>query len=147
MTIGERIRERRIELGLTQLELAHKMGYKNKSAICNVEKRGDNITSDRIEKLATVLECTPAFLMGWEIPEHSVEYSSTFEDYPEKEKLSHDILSKFRTDVQHLVIEDLKIARTLVEKRIDLHYEDVELKQDEIENDIAASDRDIRIIE
>ena len=65
MTIGERIKERRIELGLTQMELSQKMGYKNKSAICNVEKRGDNITSDRIEKLAAALECTPGYLMGW----------------------------------------------------------------------------------
>ena len=42
------------------------MGYKNKSAICNIETRNDNITSDRIMKLAEALETTPAYLMGWE---------------------------------------------------------------------------------
>lgn len=73
MTIGERIKERRIELGLTQMELSQKMGYKNKSAICNVEKRGDNITSDRIEKLAAALECTPGYLMGWEDSEYKLD--------------------------------------------------------------------------
>ncbi len=65
MTIGERIRDRRKELGYTQIELAYRMGYKNKSAICNVEKNGNNITSDRVVKFAEALDCTPAYLMGW----------------------------------------------------------------------------------
>lgn len=64
--IGKRIKKRRIELNLTQEELAKRMGYKSKAAICKVEGGEDNITSDRIVKFAEALETTPAYLMGWE---------------------------------------------------------------------------------
>ena len=65
MTVGERIYQRRKELGLTQEELGKRLGY-GKSAVCRVEKEGNNITSDRIIKFANALECSPSYLMGWE---------------------------------------------------------------------------------
>lgn len=64
--IGTRIRMRRLELGITQSELANKMGYKSKAAICKVETGDDNLTTDRVKLFAEALDCTPSFLMGWE---------------------------------------------------------------------------------
>lgn len=64
--IGKRIKKRRTELGLTQDELAQRMGYKSKAAICKVEGGEDNITTDRIQRFAKALECSPSYLMGWE---------------------------------------------------------------------------------
>lgn len=64
--LGKRIKKRRTDLHLTQEELAHRMGYKSKAAICKVEGGEDNITSDRIQKFADALETTPSYLMGWE---------------------------------------------------------------------------------
>lgn len=64
MTVGDRIRERRKYLHLTQEELGKKLGW-GRSAVCRVEKEGNNITTDRIAKIAKALHCTPAFLMGW----------------------------------------------------------------------------------
>lgn len=64
--IGLRIKNRRIELGLSQKELAHKMGYKSEAAISKVEHGEDNITSDRVSKFALALECSPGYLMGWD---------------------------------------------------------------------------------
>ena len=64
--IGRRIKQRRNELSLTQEELARRMGYKSKAAICKVENGEDNITSDRISKFANALQCSPGYLMGWE---------------------------------------------------------------------------------
>lgn len=66
MTVGERIKQRRIDLGITQTDLAKKMGYKTKSTICEVEKSGNNLTQSRISKFAEALGVTPAYLMGWE---------------------------------------------------------------------------------
>lgn len=66
MTIGERIRNRRLELSMTQEEFAHALGLSAKSTVCKLETQGDNITTDRIKKIAKVLDCTPAYLMGWE---------------------------------------------------------------------------------
>ena len=65
--IGKRIKQKRQELGLTQLELAQKMGYTSRAAICKVEKGQDNITSDRVTKFANALGCSESYIMGWEI--------------------------------------------------------------------------------
>lgn len=66
MTIGERIKQRRIELGLTQTELAHRMGLTSKTTICKAETTDFNPTTDRVREFAKALECTPGYLMGWE---------------------------------------------------------------------------------
>lgn len=66
MKIGDRIKQRRLELGLTQEELAEKVGYKSKSSINKIEIDGRGIPQSKIEKLAEVLHTTPAYLMGWE---------------------------------------------------------------------------------
>ena len=72
-TVGERIKKRREDLGLSQMQLAIKMGYKSKSAICKVETVEDNITTDRIKDFAKALECSPAYLMGWKEVDFVVE--------------------------------------------------------------------------
>lgn len=65
MTVGERIRNRRIELGLSQDELAKKTGYKSRSSINKLES-SRNLPLVKVEKMAIALNCSPAFLMGWE---------------------------------------------------------------------------------
>ena len=64
MTIGERIKQRRIELGMTQDELAQKIGYKSRSSVNKLES-ARVLPSRKIEKMADALECTPSYLMGW----------------------------------------------------------------------------------
>ena len=66
MTTGERIKQRRIELGLTQLELAQRLGNKSRASVCTVEKDKEDLTTTRIQQYAKALECSPAYLMGWE---------------------------------------------------------------------------------
>ena len=66
MTIGERIKLRRKELGLTQTELAEKMGLTSKTTICKAETKDFNPTMDRVKEFAKALDTTPAYLMGWE---------------------------------------------------------------------------------
>ena len=65
-TLGERIRKRREELGLTQTELATRLGYKSKVSVSHAESDRDDMTTTRIRKYAKALETTPAYLMGWE---------------------------------------------------------------------------------
>lgn len=64
-TVGERIKKRREDLGLSQMQLAIKMGYNNRSAISRAETSGDDIGANRVKKFAEALNCTPAYLMGW----------------------------------------------------------------------------------
>ena len=66
MTVGERIKLRRRELGLTQTELAERMGLTSKTTICKAETKDFNPTTDRVKEFAKALEVTPAYLMGWE---------------------------------------------------------------------------------
>lgn len=65
MCFSQRVRQRRIELGMTQDELAKKMGYSSRSSINKIEN-GRNVTQKIIVKLANVLQTTPSYLMGWE---------------------------------------------------------------------------------
>lgn len=66
MTTGERIKQRREELGITQVDLANLVGtyrqqiYKYERSIIR------DIPHDMIEKIAAALHTTPAILTGWE---------------------------------------------------------------------------------
>lgn len=71
MTVGERIKQRRLELELSQDELAKKVGYKSRSSIQKIEC-ARNLPLPKVEKMAAALGCTPAYLMGWEDEEKSI---------------------------------------------------------------------------
>jgi transcriptional regulator with XRE-family HTH domain len=64
MTIGERIRNRRIELNMTQEELAKKAGYKSRSSINKIELSRD-LPLNKIAVVAKALDCSPSYLAGW----------------------------------------------------------------------------------
>lgn len=70
MNIGERIKQRRIELGMSQEELAKKMGYTTRNAIYQFEKK-DNMKLSIISEFAKALDTTEAYLTGWEEEEKS----------------------------------------------------------------------------
>lgn len=65
MELADRVKLKRKELGLTQEELAHRMGYKSRVSINKIEM-GRPITQKIIVKLAEALNTTPSYLMGWE---------------------------------------------------------------------------------
>lgn len=65
MSLAEKVRKRRIELGLTQDDLAHRMGYKSRVSINKIEN-GRPITQKIIVRLAKELYTTPSYLMGWQ---------------------------------------------------------------------------------
>lgn len=72
MTIGERIKVRREELGMTQEELAKKLGYKSRSSINKIELNGRNLTQTKIKEIADALQTTPSYIMGWENEEEQI---------------------------------------------------------------------------
>ena len=65
-TVGERIRNKRLELGYTQENLAKKLGYKNRSSVNQMEN-SVGLPLSKIERLAEALNVTPSYLMGWDI--------------------------------------------------------------------------------
>lgn len=64
--IGDRIKMRRQELGLTQEELAKRMGYKSKSTVNKVETGKNDVNQSTAVKYTEALNTTVAYLMGWE---------------------------------------------------------------------------------
>jgi transcriptional regulator with XRE-family HTH domain len=66
MNTGERIKKRRKELGLTQEELARRMGNTSRASVSIIESNRDDLTTARVRKIAEALETTPAYIMGWD---------------------------------------------------------------------------------
>lgn len=62
MHMGIIIRARRKELGMTQEELALKIGYKTKVAINKIEKGERKLPSDKITATAEALGISPNYL-------------------------------------------------------------------------------------
>lgn len=77
--IGTRIKERREELGMSQDELAIKMGYKSRSTIAKIEKGVNDVVQSNIMKFAEVLSTSPAYLMGL-VNEETSKKNSTITD-------------------------------------------------------------------
>lgn len=66
MKIGERIRQRRKEIGLSVDELAEILG-KNRATVYRYESNEiEKLPTTVLEPLAKALKTTPAYLMGWE---------------------------------------------------------------------------------
>lgn len=66
MTLGEKIKYLRVKKGLSQEQLANMLDT-TKQAIYKYENGiVTNIPLDKIEIIASVLDSTPAYLMGWE---------------------------------------------------------------------------------
>ncbi len=66
MTVGARIKARRMELKLSQREMAARLGYTDHTTLTRIEGGKIDLPQSRIVKIAEVLGVTPAYLMGWE---------------------------------------------------------------------------------
>ena len=74
-----RIRELREKLGLTQDELAKKVGYTSRSTINKIELGKNDISQSKIAAFAKALNTTPAYLMGWEEKEPATDDDELFQ--------------------------------------------------------------------
>ena len=64
MTLYERIRQLRIDAGMSQDDLAKAMGYSDRSMITKIESGKVDISQKKIISFARVLNTTTAYLMG-----------------------------------------------------------------------------------
>lgn len=110
-TVGENILLMRKELGLTQEELAKRMGYKSKSTINKIELGINDIPQSKIVQFAEVLGTTPAHLMGWEENNSPEEPKLT-----ERERMVLEIFRKIPEDRQAEALELLQVALKMQKK-------------------------------
>ncbi len=90
MKLGEKIRQKRKELGLTQEELANMVGYTSKSTITKIENNKIDVSMDKIELIANALNVSPQFFTNWN---SNNEYSVEILSDEQKVKLEHYIES------------------------------------------------------
>ena len=87
MTKGQRIKQLREGMNMTQEELASRLNT-TKQTISKYEKDiVTNIPSDRIEAMATVLNTTPEDILGWKNEKITIS-----EDVKKKTELATDIV-------------------------------------------------------
>lgn len=96
MTVGERIKLKREQLGLSQTELAIRAKYSDKTAISKLEHAGNNISMKQVERLAKALECSSQYLMGWE------------EEKKSKKDFAQDL---FRDEIGEIIERDKAIEK------------------------------------
>ena len=63
--LGRQIRRLREQLGMSQEELAKKLGYRSKSSINKVETGSQGLTQSKIMRFAEALQTTPGELLDW----------------------------------------------------------------------------------
>lgn len=66
MTIYERIKNRRKELGLSASDVASALGVSRATVYRYESSYIEKLPTSALEPLAKVLRCSPGYLMGWE---------------------------------------------------------------------------------
>ena len=94
MKIGERIKYRREQLGLSQDELARRLGYKSRSSINKIENDASGLPQSKIVAIANALQTTPSYIMGWQ-------------EEQKKNDAITDIIVKLRTDENFLSVVEV----------------------------------------
>ena len=122
MTIGERIKQRRIELGLSVDEVAEKLG-KNRATVYRYESNDiENLPVGTLEPLATILETTPAQLMGWEDSDnHNSETDNSYYINEDAKELAQFLFKNPEYRVlfdaaKDVSAEDLEMVKTIIDK-------------------------------
>ena len=122
MRIGERIKQRRLELGYTADSLA-KLLNKNRATIYRYEN-GDieNMPIDVLEPLAKALNTTPAYLMGWQEPHQgstSTLSKQTEDYYLDAETAEYAEMLRTRPEMRMLFSASRGISKEDMEKAVE----------------------------
>ena len=98
--------ERRQQLGLTQEELAFRMGYKTKSAINKIELGINDVSQSKVVKFAEALQTSVAYLMDWE--EEKKEQPIEFDGLSEKRKALIQFAMSVPEDKAEMILQVMK---------------------------------------
>ncbi len=77
-SIGARIKARRLELGISQEELAKRVGYETRGAINKIELGTRDISQSKLLLFAQALHMDPLDILGIEDPPHKKEKQSPY---------------------------------------------------------------------
>ena len=104
-SIGKRIKICREALGLTQAELAKRVGYKSNTTINKIELDINDIPLSKVKEFAKALNTTTAYLMGWEEDEKQPQKDDSVR--PRKKGVKIPVLGEVIAGVPIEAIEDI----------------------------------------
>lgn len=111
MHIGERIKQRRIELEWSQRDLAKKMGYTNNSTIVKIEQGKVDVYQNKIVQFSEVLGVSIAYLMGWEEDEETKDTKkSPSAEITEGEQKLLELFRRVPENRQPMVLQMIEVA-------------------------------------
>ena len=116
--IGKEIFKRRVSLGMSQEELAKKVGYKDRSSIAKIESGERDIRQKKVVDFAKALQTTPASLMGYDEGKKEADHQKVVVISPHVMDLTKKI--PISEDKLKTVQETEKILLKMNEK--DLNY-------------------------
>lgn len=101
--MGNRICQKRTELGLTMEELGTMVGVK--SSAVNKWEKGivENIKRDTIQEMARIFNCSPVWLMGYDAPEKLEEVSKSAIQDAELVKKFHKLNDRDKTIILNMI--------------------------------------------
>ena len=112
MSIGDNIRQRRYELGMSQRDLAEIMGYNNHSTIGKIENGAVDVSHSRIVQFAEALNVSVEYLIG---------ATSTLEENSVAPELKASNRDVFSSNLRLLMSKAGK-SRKEVSEAIDVSY-------------------------
>ena len=121
--IGLRIKARREDLGLTQEELARRLGYKSKSSLNKIELGIQGLRQSKIKAIADALQTTPGYIMGWTADKPAAapsqdplrDYYDQLIRYLDSSPAHRQLIS----DASHVRAEDIDMIRPLLQRCVD----------------------------
>lgn len=121
MNVGEKIKVRRKELGLSADQLADKLG-KDRSTIYRYEsKEIEKLPIDIIEPLADALFVTPQYLMGWQDAEKSPDTVLPAPRDSEREKkyeVIYDLFYNLSDENTELALKGLRYLAAIPDDKL-----------------------------
>lgn len=137
-TIGEKIRQARTALGLSGEALAKKVGYKNQSAIGNLENRKEGTGGNKIDQIANALNVSVDWLYNgpdsenvpFLPPKNPLPAEAVYSDLASEPTVITRGYWPFRTPVEtfrrFMTLDNLEILDTQIEIMIRQRSHDAE---------------------
>ena len=112
MTIGENIARRREQLGMTQEDLAEKMGYKHKSSISKIEKGINDISQSKLKQFAEVMHTSVDYLLDGD---NETSEEDELLEYLEELRTRPEMKMLFDSS-RHMSIDQVKAIVAMIER-------------------------------
>lgn len=108
--VGRFIKKRRLELNMTQEELALKSGFGSKASISQIESGKHGIPKAKILLVAKALKTKPEYIMGWSLEDTNEPYEIIRKIYS-----NNDLMNLVKASVD-LPADTLRLLTEIIKK-------------------------------